>query len=65
MLRSNNGKDDKSNEFNMFCEDMRIAHQLKGLDPVTPSSTTIAMVYGNGSPPLARTLRIRSTRVRW
>ncbi|RDY10473.1 hypothetical protein CR513_05003, partial [Mucuna pruriens] len=33
-----------------------------GLDSVTPSSTTIAMVDGGGSPLLARTLRIKSSR---
>ncbi|RDY13722.1 gag-pol, partial [Mucuna pruriens] len=40
-------------------------YQPSGLDSVTPSSTTIVMVDGDGPPPLARTLRIKSTRVRW
>ncbi|RDX89842.1 hypothetical protein CR513_28376, partial [Mucuna pruriens] len=36
-----------------------------GLDSMIPSSTTIAMDDGDDSPLLARTLRFRSTRVRW
>ncbi|RDX88531.1 hypothetical protein CR513_29866, partial [Mucuna pruriens] len=39
--------------------------QTQGLDSVVPSSTTIAMVDDDGSPSLARTLRIRSTGVCW
>ncbi|RDX76429.1 hypothetical protein CR513_43571, partial [Mucuna pruriens] len=34
-----------------------------GLDSVIPSSTMIVMVDGDGPPPLARTLRIKSTKV--
>ncbi|RDX72094.1 hypothetical protein CR513_48469, partial [Mucuna pruriens] len=37
-------------------------YQPPGLDSVTPSSMTIAMVDGGGPPLLARTLRIKSTR---
>ncbi|RDY13605.1 hypothetical protein CR513_01444, partial [Mucuna pruriens] len=38
---------------------------MMGLDSVIPSSTTIAMDDGDDPPLLARTLRIKSTRVRW
>ncbi|RDY05609.1 hypothetical protein CR513_10527, partial [Mucuna pruriens] len=37
----------------------------KGLDSVVPSPMTIAMVNSGGSPLLARTLRIKSTGMRW
>ncbi|RDY05466.1 hypothetical protein CR513_10702, partial [Mucuna pruriens] len=39
--------------------------QTQGLDLVTPSSTIIAMVDGDDPPLLARTLRIKSTRLHW
>ncbi|RDX88746.1 hypothetical protein CR513_29616, partial [Mucuna pruriens] len=39
--------------------------QTQGLDSLIPSSTMIAMVNDDGSPLLAKTVRIRSTRVRW
>ncbi|RDX88025.1 hypothetical protein CR513_30429, partial [Mucuna pruriens] len=38
---------------------------VQGLDLMTPSSMTITMSDGDGSPSLARSLRIKSTRVRW
>ncbi|RDY01481.1 hypothetical protein CR513_15182, partial [Mucuna pruriens] len=42
-----------------------VSAETEGVDPVILSSTTIAMVDGGGSPLLARTLRIMSTKVRW
>ncbi|RDX76528.1 hypothetical protein CR513_43469, partial [Mucuna pruriens] len=44
-----------------LCPQQRRQFDKSGLDSVIPSSTTIAMVDGDGSPPLARTLTIRST----